>query len=564
MDANLKKIVRKWALQNAAKYGGQADIGAVIGKILSERPELKKDLKNLTKDIKSIIKDVNSIPLERQINELGELAPGILEEKHEAKRGLKPLPNVKGDVVTRFAPSPSGALHMGHALVLALNSEYSRMYKGKFILRIEDTNPENIYEPAYRLIEDDTKWLTKGNVSEVVIQSDRLGVYYDCAETLLNMGKAYVCTCNPDMFRDYVTSMQACPCRELSKKEQLQRWDKMFSSYKPGEAVVRIKTDLKHNNPAMRDWPAMRINDHTHPRAKNEHRVWPLMNFSVAVDDYKLGVTHSIRGKDHIDNEKRQKFVYDYLGWKAPTHLYFGRINFLGMNLSATETRNKIEYGQYKDWDDIRLPFLLALRRRGYQPEAFIKYAVDMGISLADKTVSSEEFFKNLNSYNREIIEPKANRYFFIEDPVEIVVEGAPNQTIGIGYHPDYATRGKRSFNVSDKFIIAKEDFSKMGNNKTYRLMDCLNLVKRKNKLAFHSLEYKKYKEQGEFILHWLPNDKRFIPVEVVMPDGSVKKGVGEENMRQLNAGDIVQLERFAFCRLDEKGKKLVFWYTHK
>ncbi len=555
--------MRKWALQNAVKYGGKANTGSVIGKILSEKPELRNELKSLTKDIKKVIKAVDSLSLEKQKEELEKIAPGILEEKKGGKKGLKPLQNVKGKVIMRFAPSASGALHIGHAFVLSLNSEYCKMYNGKFILRIEDTNPENIYEPAYKLLEEDTKWLTKEDSVEVVIQSDRLGIYYDHAEILISLGHAYVCICNPDTFRDYMMNKKACPCRNLSKKEQLERWDKMFSSYKPGEAVVRIKTDVNHKNPAMRDWPALRINEHPHPRTKKEHRVWPLMNFSVAVDDHISKTTHTIRGKDHIDNEKRQRYIYDYLGWEVPTHLYIGRINFLGLELSSTETKKRIEYKEYTSWEDIRLPFIPALRRRGYQPEAFIRYAVDMGVTLSDKTVSKEEFFKNLEAYNREAIEPLANRYFFVEDPVEINVEGTPEIKAELPLHPDHPERGKRIFRVDGKFYISKDDFKKLKNNKLYRLMDCLNFVKENKNFVYDSKDYERYKENGEFIMHWLP-DKMIIPVEVLMPDGSIKKGIGEDSMRQLKEGDIVQLERFAFCRLDKKGKKFVFWYTHK
>ena len=102
----------------------------------------------------------------------------------------------------------------------------------------------------------------------------------------------------------------------------------MFTEYKPGEAVLRMKTQIDDPNPAMRDFPLMRINEFVHPRKKTEYRVWPLMNFAVAVDDHLLGITHAIRGKDHRDNEKRQRKIADCLGWKAPVALYVGKINF--------------------------------------------------------------------------------------------------------------------------------------------------------------------------------------------------------------------------------------------
>ncbi|MBI4141984.1 hypothetical protein HY484_03610 [Candidatus Woesearchaeota archaeon] len=95
--------------------------------------------------------------------------------------------------------------------------------------------------------------------------------------------------------------------------------------------------------------------------------------------------------------------------------------------------------------------------------------------------------------------------------------------------------------------------------------MDCLNFVRKKNKLLFESQKYEDYKEKGTAIMHWLSAEEKTINVEVLMPDASVKKGIGEEKLKQLKVGDVVQLERLGFCRLDSKEKeKLKFWYAHR
>lgn len=564
---DVKELARKWALQNALKYDGKANPGAVIGKLIQDHPELKAELKTLGKDINAVISEVNKLGVKKQEEELKKIAPELLDEKPKEKRiGLKPLPNAEqGKVVVRMAPSPSGPLHIGHAYGVSVNSEYARMYGGKFIVRIEDTNPENIYEPAYKQIVDDANWVTKNNIAKVIIQSERLGSYYDVAEKLIADGNAYICTCDPDIFKDLIIAKKECPCRKLAAKEHLTRWDKMFGEYKPGEAVVRVKTDVEHPNPAMRDWPAMRINDHVHPKQGTKQRVWPLMNLSVAVDDHETGVTHVINGKEHADNAKRQKYVFDYMGWKRPNYLNWGRINFIGMEVSCSKTKKKIEYGEFDGWEDIRLPFLGAMRRKGYQPDAFIKFAIDMGVTLTDKTVTKEEFFKNLNSYNKEVVETMANRYFFINDPVEIIIEDAPEQTVEIELHPDHPERGKRKFVCKDKFYIMNEDLKKFKAGKLYRLMDCLNFIKEKDKFVFASKEYEDFKEKGEMIVHWLPVSKELVDVEVLMDDKSVMKGFAESAVKKLKEGDIVQFERRFFARLDEKQKDLLkFWHTHR
>lgn len=559
---DIKAIALKYALQNAVKFNGKANTGAVIGKVISENPEIKSNIKDLAKEINKVVKEVNSLSIKTQKDRLQKLAPRLLEEKKIEKKKVLPDLEDSEKVVMRFEPSPSGPLHIGHAYVLSLNSEYCRTYNGKLIVRISDTNPENIYEKAYKLIKRDAEWVTKNNVKEFYIQSDRIKLYYKHAEGLIKKGHAYVCTCKPETFREAILKNLPCPCRDLNVKTNLERWKKMFKGFKEGQAVVRIKTNLHDKNPAMRDWPALRIKDASHAKHKKTYRVWPLLNFAVAIDDHEMGVTHTIRAKEHMDNEKRQKFIYEYLNWKMPKHLYIGRINFKDLRVSCSKTRPLIENGTYSGWDDIRLPFLEALKRRGYQPEAFIKYALDVGVSQTDKLVSGDEFFKIINAFNKEIIDPKAYRYFFIEEPKEITIEKAPQQDIELDLHPDNK-KGGRAFKTKEKFCITNEDFKNLKNNKLYRLMDCLNFIKKNNRFVFDSLEYEKYKKKGEKIIHWLPADN-LTDVEVLMPDNKIKNGFGETGLKNLKVGDICQFERFGFVRLDSKDKKLKFWYAHK
>ena len=355
-----------------------------------------------------------------------------------------------------------------------------------------------------------------------------------------------------------------CPCRHIRKQANVERWEKMLTTFKEGDAVVRIKTDITHKNPAMRDWPALRINLNSHPKQKTKYRVWPLMNFAVTIDDHELGITHAIRAKEHMDNEKRQKYLYDYLGWKMPEHLYIGRINFKDLRVSCSKTRPLIEDGTYTGWDDIRLPFLEALKRRGYHPDAFIKYALDVGISQTDKTTTGEEFFKAINAFNKDAIDSKSHRYFFIESPVEIKVSNAPMQNVELDLHPNNRKKG-RKFSTTDKFYLTKEDHKNIKDNKLIRLMDCLNFKKEGKEFTFDSLDYNKFKEQGNLIIHWLPKEKDLVNVEVIMPDNKIKKGLGEKGLKDLSEGQVIQFERFGFVRLDQKlGNKLVFWFAHK
>ncbi len=565
----MEEIIFKYVLKNSLEFQGQANAKAVLGLILKENPELRKDVPAVMKEIEKAITETEKLTRPQQQEKLQKLAPELLHEKKEAllEWPLKPLPNAeKGKVVVRIAPSPSGPLHIGHAYGASLNYEYAQMYNGRLILRIEDTNPENIYPPAYELIERDVQWLTDNGVSQVVIQSSRLGIYYDHAEKLVHSGKAYACSCKAEEWREQKNKGIGCPCRTLSMKENQQRYERMFNGYAEGEIILRLKTDIAHRNPAMRDFGLMRIVEHVHPKTGKEQRVWPLMVFAVAIDDHELGITHVLNGKDHTDNAEKERMIMAGLGWKAPEYKHWGMINFEGFILSTSETRKAIERGEYAGWEDIRLPFLPALRKRGYQPGAFRRYATEIGLSLHDKTVSREEFWKSINAFNKDIIDPQAERSFFVDNPVGIVVQGAPAKKVELAKHPDFPQRGNRILLGTKEVYIAESDFRRLGEGYLHRLMDYCNFEFKNNKFTYVAGTYEEYKNaahQGN-IIHWLPQQGN-IRVDVVLEHNVLSMGIGEDGMASLRVGDIVQLERRYFARVDAITKdKVILWYLHK
>ena len=231
-----------------------------------------------------------------------------------------------------------------------LSHEYARIYSGKFILRFEDTDPK-IKKPSlkfYDSISQDLKWLGC-TIDEEYIQSDRLPIYYEYTEKLIGDGNAYVCECIPEDFRKMTIAKQACPCRDLPASENLERWHRMLNGgYMEGQAVVRVKTDLENPNPAVRDWPALRIIDtkkYPHPRVGSKYIVWPLYNLAAGIDDHLMGMTHIIRGKEHYTNMVRQKYMYQYLGWEYPEAIHYGRLKITGADLSKSKIVAGIKAG---------------------------------------------------------------------------------------------------------------------------------------------------------------------------------------------------------------------------
>lgn len=397
---NLEIKIQAYALKNALAHNGKANFGAVLSGLFTEGLK-KEEIKDTTQTINQIIEEINNLSLEEQQSKFEKLETEI--SKREIREGLPELPNSEKGVVMRIAPSASGALHIIHGINASLSFSYVKKYGGTFYVRIEDTNPENIFPQAYELIEQDANWLTK-NQAKIIIQSDRMILYYSYAASLIEKDKAYVCTCDAESFRELAKNKQDCPCRKKTIKENIKDWEKMLDKkgFAEGEAVLRFKSDMKHKNPAMRDFPLARINLTEHSRQKNKYRVWPLMNLSVATDDIELNMTHVIRGKDHRDNAERQKLIFEAFDKKYPWSAFLGRYHFKDLELSTTQFRKGIEAGKYSGWDDPKLPTVASLKKQGYKPEAFWKMAEHIGLSEVDKTLDKKEFFKLFDSFNRE------------------------------------------------------------------------------------------------------------------------------------------------------------------
>ena len=541
----MKELILRCALQNAVKYNGKAAVNSVLGMVFAIDKQINK--KNAIEEAKKLVSEVNKLSLEEQKKKLESI--GEIKKRKIVKEAS--LKNVKGKVVMRFAPNPNGAMTFGHARVALWNWFFAKKYNGKWILRYDDTDPR-IKVPlkeAYKWFKEDLKWL--GIIPDkVVVASKRVKIYYKYAEELIKQGNAYVDTLPVEKMRIMLQNGEISDERGESPEVVMKKWKNMFSSYMDGEAVLRIKTDMMHPDPAVRDWVAFRIiRRHRHPLNKKA-RVWPMLNFSSAIDDYELGVSHILRGSDLEVSDKRQKYIYDYLGWKYPVSKYNGKFLVSGIK-SSSEAAELIKEGRLSGWDDPRLGTLKSLRRRGFQSEAIIKFIKDNGIGKNDLNVN----ISSLESYNRDVIDKKANRYFFVGNPRKIKIEGAPKKEVNIALHPEFPKRGYRKFKTGDEFYVDEV----FGMNKNYRLMDLLN---------FNNLKFVSDKLDTKLdakLIHWLPVSKNLVNVELVMSDNTVVKGLGEDRLRKLKMNDVCQFLRIGFVRLDKKLKnKLVFYFGHR
>lgn len=562
MDPDERKdVVRKYVLQNAVFYSGKADPKAVMGKVMANEPELRKQMKEVREDIGEAIKEINRLGVEEQKNQLVCICPDLLKKETKVREGLPPLRDaVECGVVTRFAPSPTGPLSIFQlSRAVMISYLYAKQYRGRFIVRIEDTDASRIEKKYYGMIKEDLKSVGV-DWDRIVLQSDQIPVYYRHAEKLIKDGRIYACFCSADKFREIKKKKQNCLCRDCSPKENHKAWWRAKEGkYRDGEIVFRMKSSMHDPNPVLRDPPLLRVNRSRHPLKGTRYKVWPLYNFSCAIDDHVLGITHVFRGKEHEHNTAVQRRIYEALDWKPPVTINFGMIYLSGEKLHTRDVVEMIRSGKISGWDDPNLPTVRALLRRGFRPEAFRLFAAQCSLTKHDITVDWETFY----GINRRVIDPDAERYRVVIDPVAVNVGGCikdlcVGDSVMVQKHPD--RKDTRKIPVTRRVYVSGDDFRRFRGKKV-RLIDLFNVsLDRKTK----SIKSQTISDSMQKI-QWVPEGG--VDVKVLKPgekDGELK-GIGEPGMKKLKVGDVIQMIRLGFGRVDRKTKTgIQIVFAHK
>ena len=558
----LDVIARKFALQNALEYGGKASPGPVIGRIMNEMPEMKARAREVSEIARAAISEVNAMDSASQKSELEKMAPEMLvkKKKEEFVRELPPLENAENGVVMRLAPNPSGPLHIGHTRMAILNDEYVKRYGGKLIVRMEDTNPPTVYPDGYRMICEDLDWL-QVKYHEVVNQSSRFEIYYEYVEKILAAGHGYMCSCKEEEWRELKDRSVECPHRNTDPGMNVELWMRMLAGeFRAHQISMVVKTDIKHPNPAVRDFVAMRWVDEPHPLTGDKYKVYPLYNFSVAIDDHLMGMTHVLRGKDHLNNTLRQEYIYEHMGWKKPVFLHYGWVSIEDTVLSTRQIKAAIANGEYTGWDDCRLGTVAALARRGFHPDSIRQYWKDVGTKAVDIRFS----WDNLYAMNRDIVDQDAVRLFFVREPVAMKITGAETLSSNAPLHPERPELGTRSVRMGSDAVVnlASDDAAALKPGSIVRLKDLCNVeMVRPGELRYigNDLEILK---KGARIIHW--TGPGALETEVLMPDGQSIKGLAEPDSAKF-LDRTVQFERFGFVKLESGGSgKIRAIFTHK
>ncbi len=292
---------RKFALQNAILFNGKANEKAVVGKVIAA---LKKDgvtPAEIILVVAKVVAQVNDMSVHDQITELTSLAPELLQrEKKERDFSLPPLPFAeKGKVVTRFPPEPNGYLHIGHAKAAIIDYEYARMYDGKFILRFDDTNPENAHSEFYNSQKEDLRWLGLEWDTEYHT-SDHLETHYKLAEQLITQGDAYLCKCTSEVIKEGRFNAKTCDCRkERTGPAALDLWKDMLAS-PDVNGILRLRGEMDSENTAMRDPTLFRVIEAKHPLTGDKYHMWPTYDFAGGVFPYTEFVESKSSSSDGV------------------------------------------------------------------------------------------------------------------------------------------------------------------------------------------------------------------------------------------------------------------------
>jgi len=288
--------------------------------------------------------------------------------------GVPSLMSITSNVRVRFAPSPTGALHIGGVRTALFNWLFARHHGGKFILRIEDTDQTRSTDESIKIILDGMKWLGLDWDEGPFRQTERMTIYKEHVDRLLKAGKAYYCYCTPeelDARRKEAMAAGRPPkydrkCRSLTAPTEGRTPAVRFLSSDQGQTIVRdmIRGAVTFENQQLDDLIIQRSDG------------FPTYNFAVVVDDVTMSITHVIRGDDHLNNTPRQIQLYQALGYEPPEFAH------LPMILGPDKTKLSKRHGATAVTEYIDL---------GYLPEALVNYLSRLGWSSGDQEIFSRQ-----------------------------------------------------------------------------------------------------------------------------------------------------------------------------
>lgn len=515
--------------------------------------------------------------------ETGRPVPGYqntaeLAAEHKKVTGGKPH--------FRFPPEPNGYLHIGHAKSMNLNFGEAKKHGGFCYLRYDDTNPESEEMEYIQAIEEMARWMG-WSPDKITYSSDYFDTLHGFAIKLIKDGKAYVDHSTPEMLRKQREERSESPWRNRSVEENLRLFEHMRQGrYAEGEATLRCKIDMTHNNPNMRDFIAYRVKYTAHPHVGRTWCIYPSYDYTHCLVDSIEHVDYSLCTLEFETRRESYFWLLEAVGIHRPHVWEFSRLNVTGALLSKRKINALVQAKIVRGFDDPRLLTLAGMRRRGYTPAAINHFCDLVGITRSQNVIE----LRKLEQCLRENLDETCERRLAVVDPVKLtIVNWKGTQIVDAPNHPRDEARGTRKVTLSENLYIDRSDFRTEDEKKYFGLAPSEKWVGLKYtgivKYVSHSVDEQgnvtEVKVEMDFerkvkpktnigwcnaadsvpveVRHYVPlltDDKAAIEpdfMQYINPDSEhITHGFIEAAAAGMKVRDSIQFERFGFYTVDD------------
>ncbi|KAM6433802.1 bifunctional glutamate/proline--tRNA ligase isoform 2-T2 [Rhynochetos jubatus] len=487
-----------------------------------------------------------------------------------------------GKVIVRFPPEASGYLHIGHAKAALLNQHYQVNFKGKLIMRFDDTNPEKEKEDFEKVILEDVAMLHI-KPDQFTYTSDHFETIMKYAEKLIQEGKAYVDDTPAEQMKAEREQRVESKHRNNCVNKNLQMWEEMKKGTEYGQTCcLRAKIDMSSNNGCMRDPTLYRCKNQPHPRTGSTYKVYPTYDFACPIVDSIEGVTHALRTTEYHDRDEQFYWIIEALGIRKPYIWEYSRLNLNNTVLSKRKLTWFVNEGLVDGWDDPRFPTVRGVLRRGMTVEGLKQFIAAQGSS---RSVVNMEWDK-IWSFNKKVIDPVAPRYTALlkDAVVPVNIPEAQEEMKEVAKHPKNADVGLKPVWYGSRVLIEGADAETLTEGEVVTFINWGNItitkLNRNSRGKIESIDAKLNLENKDFKkttkITWLAetpcapliptvcvNYEHLITKPVLGKDEDFKQYInqnskqeelmlGDPCLRELKKGDIIQLQRRGFFICDQ------------
>ena len=489
----------------------------------------------------------------------------------------------EGKVVTRFPPEPSGYLHIGHAKALFLNHYFATHYKGKMLLRFDDTNPSKEKDEYVANIMQDMKTLGMEWVGPTYT-SDYFKLLEQLCEGMIKRGVAYCDNTPVDKMRDERMRLEASACRTNTVEQNLRAWGEMLKGSPEGFTYcVRAMMNPADPVGCMRDAVMYRCNATPHHRTKDAYKAYPTYDFACPVVDSIEGVSHCLRTIEYHDRNQQYSWFCTQLGIREPKIWDYSRLNFVSTLLSKRKLQWFVDQKLVEGWFDPRFPTVQGIMRRGLLVETLKDFMLSQGASRADNLMEWDKIWA-LNKLKLEVRCPRLNAVATDNVVPFVLVDVQADEVITVPLHLKNPEVGSKAQMRSKVILMDQADAASFKDGEEITLMSWGNafvdtierdpvtgvvtkLTGRTNvngdfKKTDKKVQWVGYVDKAELVPLTLVEYGHLITVPKLEEDQAVQdvvnhnskkvtQALGEQALRIYKVDDIVQLQRKGFYRVD-------------